>query len=202
MASVSIAQICNLALAHINQTQTSITNLDTDTGLTAVQCRIHYDVARRFVLADHYWNFAKKRVILAVSGQAAPTNWIYKYDYPSDCLHFRNIERDTRVEVALPFDIEDDGTDSGLSIVTDKHQAVGVYTRDVVNTALFSPGFAIALGWYLASELAPALTGNMKIQEACLTVYRSTYNAAQSTNSNEITSDDQLDASWDRARNV
>ena len=200
MASITKAQICNLALAHINQTETSIANLDTDTGLTAVQCRIHYDTCRRFVLADHYWNFAKKRVTLAVSGQTAPTNWIYRYDYPSDCLHFRNIERDTRTETPLPFDIEDDGTDSGLSIVTDKYQAVGVYTRDVENTALFSPGFAIALGWYLASELAPSITGNMKIQEACLTVYGKTYSAAKGVNSNEITSDNELESPWERAR--
>jgi hypothetical protein len=200
MSSVTKAQICNLALAHINQTQASIVNLDTDTGLTAVQCRIHYDVARRFVLADHYWNFAKKRVTLAVSSLAAPTNWLYRYDYPSDCLHFRNIQRDTRQEVPLPFDIEDDGTDSGLCIVTDKYQAVGVYTRDVENVALFSPGFIISLGWYLASELAPALTGNMKAQEASLTVYRSTYNAAQATNSSEITSDNELESPWERAR--
>ena len=200
MSTVSKAQIVNLALAHINQTQTSITNLDTDTGLTAVQARIHYDVCRRFVLADHNWNFAKKRVTLAVSGQTAPTNWIYKYDYPSDCLYFRNIERDTRTELPLPFDIEDDGTDSGLSIVTDKYQAVGVYTRDVENTALFTPGFVTSMGWYLGSELAPSLTGNLKIQEACLTVYGRALNAAESRNSNEVTSDAEFDSPWERAR--
>ena len=71
MTTVSKAQICNLGLAHLNQTGTQISNLDTDTGTTAIQCRIHYDIARRFVLADHNWNFATKRLALTDIGSPA-----------------------------------------------------------------------------------------------------------------------------------
>jgi hypothetical protein len=193
------AQICNLALSHIHQTQTLIANLDTDSGTTAVQCRIHYDVCRLFVLSDHWWNFAKKRVTLAEVG-TRPTNWLYRYDYPADCVHFREIERDTRQGQPTPYEIEDDGTDSGLSVVTDRYQAVGVYTRDVKNTSLFSSGFTSALGWYLGSELAPGITGDVKIQEACLKIYNRTYGAAKAANSNEQTTDPELQAPWEIAR--
>lgn len=197
--AISKAQICNLALAHLNQTETQITNLDTDTGNTVIQCRIHYDVARQFVLADHNWNFAKKRVVLTDIG-SPPTNWAYRYDYPSDCLKMREIERITRMEVPTPFEVEDDGSGNGLCIVTDKDEATGVYTYDVKNVGLFSSSFVAALGWYLASELAPALTGDLKRQDTTLSVYQRYMMAAQATDSDEGHSDPELDSPWQRAR--
>lgn len=197
--SVTKAQICNLALAHLHQTESQIANLDTDTGSTANQCRIHYDVARRFVLADHNWNFAKKRVALADIG-TPPATWGFRYDYPSDCLKFQEIQRATRNDLPLPYEVEDDGSDSGLCVLTDQDGAIGIYTRDVTNTALFSPGFVSSLGWYLASELAPAITGDAGVQEACLTVYRNLLAAAQAQDSAEGTPDDELLSPWERAR--
>lgn len=197
--AVSKAQICNIALAHINQTETQISNLDTDTGTIAIQCRIHYDIAREFVLADHHWNFAKKRVLLADIG-SPPNTWLYRYDYPSNCLKMREIERLTRADLPIPYEVEDDGSETGLSVVTDKDAATGIYTYNVKNVALFSPSFVAAFGWYLASELAPALTGDLKRQEAVLTVYRNYMNAAQATDSDEGSSDPELDSPWERAR--
>ena len=199
MSTVSKAQICNLALSHINQTETQISKLDTDTGNTAIQCRIHYDVAREFVLADHHWNFAKKRVVLTDIG-SPPTNWVYRYDYPSDCLKMREIERLTRKDLPIPFGIEDDGSENGLSIVTDKDEATGIYTYNVQNVSLFSPGFVAALGWYLASELAPALSGDLKKQESTLAVYNRIMAAAEGTDSDEGEMDPELDSPWERAR--
>ena len=197
--ATSKALICNLALAHINQTETQISNLDTDAGTIAIQCRIHYDVAREFVLADHHWNFAKKRVILTDIG-TPPTNWSHRYDYPSDCLKMREIERITRSGLPTPFRVEDDGSESGLCIVTDQDTATGIYTYNVKNVSLFSASFVVAFGWYLASELAPALTGDFKKQESTLTVYGRMIAAAQATDSDEGTMDPELDSPWEQAR--
>ena len=200
--AVSEAQICNLALSHIKQTKTTIANLDTDAGNTAVQCRIHYDVARQFVLSDHNWNFSTKRLTLTdiSSDPMSPVTWGYRYDYPSDCLKIQEIERLLKTAIATPYrvELEDDG--DGLSILTDQQSARCVYTSDVTNTTLFSPGFISALGWYLASELAPALTGSEEIQEAAITVYRNTVSAAQATDSGEGEQDPALDSPWERAR--
>lgn len=197
--AVSKAQICNLALAHINQTESQIANLDTDKGNTASQCRIHYDIAREFVLADHPWNFAGKRVALADLGNP-PAIWTYRYDYPSDALRIRAIQPPTRQSNPIVFKVEDDGTDSGLCILTDQDEAVCEYTRNVKNTALFTPGFVQALSWYLASELAPALTGDLNKQEACLTVYRNHLAAAQAVDSDEGIADPELQSPWEQAR--
>lgn len=198
--SVSKAQICNIALAHNNQTDTQISNLDTDIGTIAIQCRIHYDIARQFVLANHNWNFATKRVVLTDIG-TPPTNWLHRYDYPSDCLKMREIERSTRQELPIPFNVEDDGSEAGLCVVTDRDEATGVYTYNVTNVSLFSPSFISAFGWYLASELAPALTADMKKQESALSIYNKYITSAQSTDSDEGHSDAELDSPWERARN-
>jgi hypothetical protein len=200
--AVSEAQICNLALAHCKQTKTTISNLDTDLGNTAVQCRIHYDVARQFVLTDHNWNFATRRLILTdiSSSPMSPTTWGYRYDYPSDCLKIQEIERLLKTNAATPYSIEQEDDGSGLSILTDQETARVVYTVDVTNTTLFSPGFITSLGWYLASELSPALTGSEEIQEACITVYRNTVAAAQAIDSGEGEADPEIDSPWERAR--
>ena len=189
----SKAQICNLALSHLGQTETTIANLTTDTGNTATQCRVHYDIAREFVLADHDWNFAEKSVTLAETGTPSAL-WTYRYDYPSDCLKFRRIERASKLEKPVPFRVTQ-GT-SGKVIETNIYQAVGVYTMDVTNTSMFTPGFVEALGWYLASALAPALTGDLKKQEMALKVYQATIGAAQTQDAQEQQPDDELDAPW------
>lgn len=199
MANVSKAQICNLALAHIKQTQSTISNLDTDKGNTAIQCRVHYDVARRFVLTNHNWNFATKRVALANIG-SPPAIWAYRYDVPSDSLKIREIQRLSKIDPPIPFALEALDDSSKMSLLTDQPAAVAVYTWDVTNTQFYSPGFVSALGWYLASELAPAMSGDPKSQEACLTVYRNLTAAAQATDSAEGQADAAIDSPWELAR--
>lgn len=199
MAHISKAQICNLALAHLKQTKTTIANLDTDKGNTAVQCRIHYDIARRFVLTDHDWNFATKRVALADVGNP-PALWAYRYDDPSDSLKIREIERVSKLEDPIPFVVESNLDDSGLSVITDRAGAIAVYTYDVVNPSLFSPGYVSTFSWYLASELVPALSGSEKTQEACLTVYRNLLAGSQATDSGEGQADPEFQSPWERAR--
>lgn len=200
--AISEAQICNLALAHIKQTTTTISNLVTDSGNTAVQCRIHYDVARQFVLADYNWNFSTKRVGLAdiSSDPMSPVTWSYRYDYPSDCLKIQEIERLSKTDTPIPYRIEAEDDGSGLSILTDLDEARAVYTFDVKNATLFSPGFVQALSWYLASELAPALSGDESTQQAALTVYRNTIAGARATDSGEGEADAEIDSPWERAR--
>ena len=197
--ALSKAEICNLALAHIKQTKTLITNLDTDKGNVADQCRIHYNAARRFSLADNNWNFCTIRVALADVGSPNAL-WTYRYDYPSNCLKFREIQRLTKSDVVVPYAIELIADGSKLSILTDMASAVGAFTVDVENTGLFSPGYETAFSWLLASELAPALSGSEKVQQACLTVYTNYIRAAAADNASEGQTDPEQAAPWDEAR--
>tara|TARA_R110002110_G_scaffold43923_6_gene135929 strand:- start:4228 stop:4638 length:411 start_codon:yes stop_codon:yes gene_type:complete len=130
----------------------------------------------------------------------SPVTWGYRYDYPSDCLKIRNIEPLLKTNDPIPFVVEQEDDGSGLSILTDLEDARCIYTTDVTNTNLFSPGFVKSIAWYLASELAPALSGSERIQEAAITVYRNTISAAQAIDSGEGQADPEVNSPWERAR--
>ena len=151
------------------------------------------------MLSDFTWSFATKRVALADIG-SPPPEWLYRYDYPSDCLKFMDIQRLTRTDLPVEFSVEAESDGSGLSILTDTDDATGIYIFDVQNTSLFSPSFVTALGWYLASELAPSLSGDVDLQQAALAVYRQTIMAAQAIDSRQKGRGVELDAPWERAR--
>lgn len=197
--SASKAQICNLALSHIKQTRTLIANLETDTGTVANTLRTHYDVCREFVQSDHSWSFCTIRRTLADIG-SPPSTWSYRYGYPSDCLHFWGIQNVTDDPNPLPFKVEltDDGSQN--SILSNEYQAVGIFTKSVTNTSLFTPGFVSALSWYLASEIAPALSESDRIQEATLTVYNRMLGAAQRADNNQSYQTAAAASPWDQSR--
>jgi len=197
--AVGKAQICNLALAHIRQTKTTIANLDADEGSTAVLCRIHYDICRLFVLADHNWTFATKRKALVDVG-SPPATWAYRYDWPTDCVQFQGVQGQTREDNAIPFKIEMAPTGDKNSILTDEPLAVGLYTYDNENTSGFPASFVSALSWYLASELAPSLSGDRNLQRDCLEVYGRTKRAAQSIDNRQEQFDPEPLSPWDQAR--
>jgi hypothetical protein len=196
--SVTQSQICNLALAHIKQTQTLISNLDTDEGNVADILRLHYDIARQYVLNDHKWNFATKRESLALISDSASTRWTYQYSYPNNCISMREVETND-LTTPIPFEIQNYNDDTKC-VFTNQANAIGVFTFDATNPLVFSSGFVNAFSWYLASEIAPALSEDSRVQEACLTVYRNTITKARTMDSNEGEADATPDAAWDRAR--
>lgn len=78
----SEVELCNLALANIRAG--SINSLD-EPSLQAQQCKARLPVLRDMLLRDTPWNFAVKIEALALS-TADLFNWVYAYQYPSDCL--------------------------------------------------------------------------------------------------------------------
>lgn len=197
--TVSKAQICNLALSHIGQTTTTIANLDTDTNIAAVQCRLNYDVARRFVLADAPWRFARRRVAGADIG-SPPTLWLYRYEFPVDCISIQEIERTTDAESPIPYDVELTGDGSARSVVTNKADAVLVYTRDTDSLALFSPGFVNAFSWYLASQIAYPITTKLDTEQRALRMYEGVITTAKAREAAGVQARPEPDAPWVRAR--
>ena len=191
--AVTKAAICNLALAHLQITDISIANLDTDEGDVAVQCRLHYDVARRAALYDHNWNCATRREQLALLEENS-ADFLYRYSLPTDYLKIQEIQRPTRNSLPIEYKVETDGVRQTL--LTNEQNAVAVLTFDLENTSLFSPGLVTSFGWALAAELAPALTGDLELQQMALTVYQNTSRAAEANDSGEGLPDPEIDAPW------
>lgn len=195
----SKAHICNLALAHIGHAGTTISNLDTDSNATARQCRVHYDVARKFVLADFNWSFARRDIALVDVG-SPPATWKYRYKQPNNMLAFRYIQGDTRTSSPEKHEVRMKSDETAIEIFSDRPSAIGIYTYDAQNPAIFPPGFVSALSWYLASELAVAIAKDFNKQGACLKVYQALLASAQLQDSKQTSSEEFQLAPWDEVR--
>lgn len=174
----SVVQICNIALSRIGQSA-RIDSLE-EQSLAAELCTLHYDECRKQVLRDFPWPFAEARVVLADIG-SPPTNWLFRYRYPTDCLEARRItvpgnetpQADQRITFAVAY------ASGGRSIVSNQPQAELSYTVDVQDTTYFDPLFVSALAWKLAAELAMGLQARPENYQAASQNYAIEISKAQ-----------------------
>lgn len=158
MASVTTeAQLCNLALANIGETQL-IDSLD-QPGLSARLCKAHFRTARNSLLERRWWRWATRRVTLALTTETR-TGWDFVYSVPSDCLtarHIWNGYEEPPVDARVPFVLEANNGATGRVLLTSWEDAELVYTTDQVPVAGFPSLFVDALAWELTVRLALAL---------------------------------------------
>jgi hypothetical protein len=197
-------EICNMALAAIRSA--GINSL-TEASREAQQCRLHYDLARQFVLRDAQWQFATKVEILSLRGET-PLQWLYAYQYPVKCLKIKQItysqgfgQSDTTDGLAERKRF-DEGYDEPATqvnyeilnmgdnkvIATDQQEAYIMYLYDVEDTGLFDPDFVTALVHYLTSLIAIPLTGvdiGTSLRQGALQLYSSMFSIAVANDQNE-----------------
>ena len=214
----SKVEICNIALASVRAK--SINSLD-EASVEAQQCKLHYDIARQFVLRDTPWQFAKKVAALALLS-VEPLHWVYGYAYPIDCLKFRMVTGDYAFkqqqdvddvsrwrfveeryepELSVPFEIQNISGDR--VITTDETEAYGIYTMDIDNEAMFDPHMVMALAYYLGSLIAIPLTGadiGRGMRKEALSLYTSTISAAIANELNEARPPKRREAALVRVR--
>lgn len=197
--TLSKVAIANLALSHLGSH--SIASF-TEGSSEADQVNTWYDYCRQEVLEAYNWSFARKRIDLALSSSAAPTQeWSYRYQYPADCVAMRYLVNAQNPEGdAIPFSIEMEDDGISKSIVTNLNDAEAVYTFDQTNTAVFTPLFALALSYLLAAHTAYALTGKEKLGPEMLQIYQGTVMMAAARNSNENRDAPPREAEWIRNR--
>lgn len=197
--ALTITQICNLALSHLGTY--TISDYESDNSEEGRQCRILYEPARDQVLSDFPWNFAERREDLSLLADITPTGYEYAYQYPTDCVHAREIYRSTTGVDPIDFIVTANEDLDSRMILTDEEDAVLIYTAAISNTALHSPGFNILLGWRMAADLSIPLTGKMALHDRMLNQYLVTLKAAQARNAKEGRVDGQaLDNRYVSAR--
>ena len=170
MALIDSVTIANLALSLVHTE--GIESLSDEVTTEAVVANLWYDHARKEALEAFNWGFARRRQTLAVHTVAAPTNeWVYRYQYPSDCIAARYLENPAGSDAdVVPFEREN-ASDDTLSIVTDLDDAVLVYTRDATNPALFTPHFIVTFATRLAYYMAGTLSNKKSMQADLLRQY-------------------------------
>ena len=196
--------ICNMALSNIRAG--SINSL-TEPSLQAQQCKLKYPFIRDMLLTDVTWSFNKGLTTLAVLSSVDIFNWIYAYQYPSDCLHvirlilnfeeFSNSDgalRSRRIEDIYSPDLnrqvkfEVMNEDDNKIIVANEKELRMTYRKKVTDPNLFDNIFIQAFSWLLAADLAVAIVGaetGRQLRSDALTMYKSYLAEAVAKNLNE-----------------
>jgi hypothetical protein len=170
-----------------------VANIDTDNSTEAKTCRVYYDTALEYVLADVDWNFATARIALSELSETAPADWDYVYQYPNDCLKARKIYTGLRrggVE-KIPFEVNLNADRTTKAIFTDQYQAWLRFTAKVVDPNLMPPSFVFMFAEYLGYLVAPALTKKKAVADAALARYEKLKMSA-SVNDIEEEEEDEL----------
>lgn len=196
--ALSKAAICNVALSYIGAGK-QISSL-TEVGSTAAStCNLHYDAARKEVLQELNWPFARKYVDLGLVAEDPTTEWGYAYRYPSDCLKVRRIVTGIRNDPnPPPFEIGQD--DQGKLIYTDQDEATIEYTKDEENYARFDAMFDDALSWKLGGKIAPSLSKLKGAVDLCMKQYLIALSVAGARAFNQEEGSDTPDAESVRVR--
>jgi len=154
VAALTAAGVCNMALGYIGERQT-IQSLTEDTP-PAIACATFYAETVRECLSMHWWRFATKRAVLALSTEVRD-EWGYAYALPTDCLQpqfiWNGVRNPNRAQLT-PFTTELNDAGTNQLLLTDQVDATLVYTKLVENPAQWSPNFGKAVAWALAIELA------------------------------------------------
>ena len=201
-------QICNLALSRLGGYRIQSFN---DSSKEARECALHYPLMRDSVLEDHDWDFARKRILVALLYETY-TGWAYAYQYPTDCLTIRKILGEADTVNGISFDEETSTPKLGQAeyevissatlnrriILTDKADAELVYTARVTDPNMFSSLYIDAAAWRLASDLAIPLKGKPDLQATLVKFYMGTLAKAKASASNQ--SFEKPDVSFVEAR--
>jgi hypothetical protein len=193
--ATSDVAICNIAL----------TRLGNDRVLTALSqankegrlCSVHYPVARDAVLQAHPWNFAVRRVDLAVESVTPPFEYTYRYPLPSDCLKVIRTEDES---AGFEDDFRVESTASGLVLLSDNSAVAIEYLARVEDVALYSPLFVDVLAQRIAAELAPAFADSASMAQQLWQIYEAKLREARSVDAQEGTPRNQIFDTWVVAR--
>lgn len=161
--------ICNLALGWVGANP--ITALD-DASTNAQLCSANWDAVRDSVLEAREWTFAVDRVELAADATAPAFQWGLRYQLPSTCV--RVIEADDGSGYS---DFE--WVKEGRYLLTNQAAPLAIrYVKLVEDTALWSPGFAMAMAYRLAFSICIPINENRTLQGDLWSLYQKTLTEA------------------------
>lgn len=121
------------------------------------------------LLEDHDWNFAEARATLTQDSSTPDFGpWSYQYTLPTSpakCLKVRTLNKSDTYPAGQPF------TTEGDKLLTDQTTASIVYTKQVTDTAQFTPQFRLCVEFALAMRLDMALYEGKRI-EGLMSLFR------------------------------
>lgn len=192
----SVADICNLALAHLGDEAKVASITPNDGTIQSAHCGRFYPIARSLLLEMHPWTFATKRVALAAVTNPYSDDWTYAYALPSTCIRPLALLVPGTSEKVLSADETDAGTfpfiveaaeDGSIVLYTNEEGAYLRYIDLITDSTKYTPAFVTCFARLLASYLAgPVLKGDsgMKMAERQMVIFGREYATATTRNAN------------------
>ena len=160
VAPTSTADICNLALDYLLQTNEEVvTNIDTPNTQTEVICQRWYDQTRREVLRKGIWNFALRRKVLTADATAPAFGFTRAFNLPVDFIRIATIENPDNTE---PFPIVNYEIENNQILLNaDADASLNLrYVANVEAVTSFDSLFVQALAVRLAYNIAYKFTSS------------------------------------------
>lgn len=166
-----------------------------ETTQEAVQCRLFWDNARRQVLRDYPWPFARRRAWLA--RLPLPEGWEGEYAHafalPVGCLKVLalrgGIEGQRADSVSLPWTLAYHPEAARQTLLCNAAAALLTYIADVRDVALYDDLFVHLLARRLAALVAaPLLRGNASKVREMEELYRAALPPAREASASEAPS--------------
>jgi hypothetical protein len=142
----SVVDICNIALSRIGEG--TIIDLSEDSK-AARQCNLIYNDVRDSVLREHPWNFAIKRVELALLPTAPLFEFDFQHRLPSDCLRVLKTDDDL-----TPYRIE------GSSLLSNNAAVIIEYISRIEDSTMFDSLFVDCFADRIGADLTYNLSDN------------------------------------------
>ncbi len=156
--TLSETSICNQSLGRIGGLQ--IKNVETDTSVQAIQCRLHYEQTRDALIRSYSWRFASERATLS-AGTTPDFEWSNAFTLPTDFMFLKSIYEGRFSSINFRnYAIEQD------EILTNETTMEIRYVKKVTDVLEFDPLFVKVLILLLADVLiGPLAGGDAKIQK-------------------------------------
>lgn len=173
---VSKIDIWNIALNNMGSRKQIVS--ESEDGFVADQMRLRYDPVRLALLEHHPWNFAMKRVALALSANTPAFGFANAFVLPSDFVRmvatkeeldaiavgspefngYLTVGNFAQVTTVDNYVIEIDPTSGVRVLLSDDSSKKVAYVFDQEDTSKFSADFVELLGLALAAVTARRIT--------------------------------------------
>lgn len=186
----SYVDVANNAASAIGEDdQLAAPDDDTHLGRTVAAV---WDMARKFTIRKHSWNFAKQTVRLAaLATPPISSEWASAYQVPADNLRLLRVHGCSRHHFAV----------QGKTILANVTGSLTIdYIRDMPEPALWDDLFAEAFAFYLAFKIADRITGDRSRKSDAWDSYKAAVVDAIKANAIENPPIEQGDTPWEETR--
>jgi len=197
----SQVNICNMALMRIG-VRDRIASMTEGSEESRVLSEV-YETILELVLTQVDWAFARQRKALTLLETMTGEEWTYRYQLPANCAFARKIEGDARnlpneALVVWQLESQDDGLKK--TIVTDRKDAVLIYTRNDLKPGMYPAHFRDHLQWMLAQEIARPLSVREEIIDMTMKAAMRSLSINGAIDLNQAQPDQNLPSEFERVR--